>query len=296
MLSSLPPGIHRTLGAFSSDARHYQLSFLFIFLLTGLFALNWSLLPWQIPLTFLVALLTQFGGIHLLKLPLHSLKSALITSFSLCLLFRSESYAVILLATFLSIASKFVFRINGKHFFNPANFGICATILLTGKGWISPGQWGSEGLWLFLVGILGFLVVSRAQRLDLALSFIVGFGGAMLVRMVFWQHWPLDALLHLFTSGSLLLFTFFMITDPASTPAHKTVRICWAFAAGLLAFYLQAYQWINASPLWALFFLSPLSPLLDHFFKGEKFRWTRPEVLSQHLSTSYPGQGLSGTH
>lgn len=273
MLTTTRSGTSRAIAVFSSDARHYQLAFLLTFLLTGLFTLHWSLIPWQIPVTFLAAFLTQYAAIIYYQLPLHTLKSSTISSFSLCLLFRSDHLWVIAVAAILTIASKFIFRTDKKHFFNPANFGICATMLLTGHGWISPGQWGSEGLWLFLVGILGFLVVTRSHRLDLMISFIAGFGGAMIVRMLIWQNWPLDAVTHLFTSGSLLLFTFFMITDPVSTPANKTVRIIWAFTIGLLAFYMQAYKWINGSPLWALFLMSPLTPLLDYLFKGERFSW-----------------------
>jgi len=282
MQTTIRSGTSRWIADYSSDARHYQLTFLFIFLLTGLFALNWSFPAWQIPLTFLTALSTQLAGIIILRLPFHSIKSAFITSFSLCLLFRSDQVPVVLLAAFIAISSKFILKTNGKHFFNPANIGICFTILITGRGWISPGQWGSEGIWLFLVGILGFLVVTRANRLELALSFIAAYGGAFLIRMLLWQNWPVDALTHLFTSGSLLLFTFFMITDPASTPSHKVVRIIWAFSVGLLAFYLQAYHWVNGSPLWALFFLSPLTSVLDYFFKGEKWSWQdrSPEKLN----------------
>lgn len=256
-----------------SDARHYQLSFLLIFLLTGIFRLKWSLLPAQIPLTFLTAALIQAAGIILTGLPWHTLKSAFISSFSLCLLFRSDDYRIIALAAAVSIGSKFILRQDGKHYFNPANIGICLTILLTSKGWISPGQWGSEGLWLFLVGILGFLVVTRARRLELALFFLLAYGGAMAWRVLIWQNWPADAWWHTFSSGSLLLFTFFMITDPVSTPNHKAVRIFWALGIGLLAFWLQAYKWVNGSPLWALFILSFTTPLLDRLFPASRFQW-----------------------
>lgn len=273
MIPTIRSGTSRCFAAFNADARHYQLLFLFIFLITGIFRLNWTLPGWQIPLTFITAIITQLAGILLLRLPWHSLKSALISSFSLCLLFRTDQYWVVLLAASLSISSKFILNFKGKHFYNPANFGICATILISEKAWISPGQWGSEGVWLFLVGILGFLVVTRAKRLELALSFIAAYGGCFIYRMLLWQNWPFDALTHLFTNGSLLLFTFFMITDPASTPGNKRVRIIWAFVTGLLAFYMQAYQWINGSPLWALFLLSPLTPILDYFFKGERWSW-----------------------
>jgi Na+-transporting NADH:ubiquinone oxidoreductase subunit NqrB len=284
MYTHLRTGLRAALQSFPKDARHYQISFLLLFLFTGIFSLKWPIDPNQIFITFFIALIVQTFGIIFLKLPITSLKSAFISSLSLCLLFRCDQYIIIALAALITIASKFVFRAQGKHFFNPANIGICATILLTGQGWISPGQWGSDGLWLFVVGILGFLVVTKANRMELAISFLVGYGGAQIIRMYFYQGWPADALTHLFTNGALLLFTFFMVTDPASTPTHKTVRIIWALAVGLLAFYLQAYKWVNGSPIWALFILSPLTPLLDYLFKGEKFQWTKSDQSSTQLA------------
>ena len=284
MYTHLRTGLRAALQSFPKDARHYQISFLLLFLFTGIFSLKWPIDPNQIFITFFIALIVQTFGIIFLKLPITSLKSAFISSLSLCLLFRCDQYIIIALAALITIASKFIFRAQGKHFFNPANIGICATILLTGQGWISPGQWGSDGLWLFVVGILGFLVVTKANRMELAISFLLGYGGAQIIRMYFYQGWPADALTHLFTNGALLLFTFFMVTDPASTPTHKTVRIIWALAVGLLAFYLQAYKWVNGSPIWALFLLSPLTPLLDYLFKGEKFQWTKSDQSSTQLA------------
>jgi hypothetical protein len=51
-------------------------------------------------------------------------------------------------------------------------------------------------------------------------------------------------------------------------------------AVGALAFYLQAYLWVTASPIWALFFLSPLTPAIDYFFKAEKFAWKQTAVTA----------------
>jgi hypothetical protein len=64
-----------------------------------------------------------------------------------------------------------------------------------------------------------------------------------------------------------------MITDPVSTPSHPQARIAWAALVALLAFYLATYQFVNGAPLWALFFLSPLTILLDKFFVHSKFSW-----------------------
>lgn len=282
--------LHKAKAWYISDARHYQLSFLSIFLLTGLIELQWSLLPYQIPLTFGIAMLTQAAGILISGIPWHSMKSAIITSFSLSIMFRSDDYSVIALAALIAIGSKFILRTQNKHYFNPANIGICLAILLTSKGWISPGQWGSEGVWLFLVGILGFMVVTKAKRLELALFFFLAYGGAMAWRVLVWQNWPADALLHTFSNGALLLFTFFMITDPVSTPAHRIVRVFWAAGTGLLAFWLQAYQWVNGSPLWALFIFSFLTPLLDRLFPAERFQWNS----TGNKTGNAPVQPISG--
>jgi Na+-transporting NADH:ubiquinone oxidoreductase subunit NqrB len=260
-------------GLLNNDARHYQLLFLSTFFLTGMLTLHWNLIPYQLLFTFGTAVCTQLVLIKIFKLPITALKSAFISSFSLSLLFKSDMWWVVMLAAFLGIASKGIFKVNKKHFFNPANFGICATIILTHRGWISPGQWGSAGYWWFLIGMLGFIVITSAHRMETAFAFLATYALLFGYRILVYQNWPSDFFFHQFTNGGLLLFTFFMITDPASTPSNKKARIAWAMAVGILAFYLQAYLWVTASPIWALFFLSPLTPAIDYFFKAEKFEW-----------------------
>lgn len=273
MLNKIKTSYLSLLNYFNSDARHYQMTFQFTFLMTGVFSLQWNITPLQILAVFCTALTTQFLLIKFTKLPMKALKSGGISALSLCLMFRADSIQIMVLAAVLAILSKAIFKVNGKHFYNPANFGLCTTMLLTHQGWISPGQWGSAGTWWFLIGILGFLVTTKAKRIDIALAFIGTFAFLHGWRILIYQQWPVDFFTHQFTNGALLLFTFFMITDPASTPSHKIARVVWAGSVGALAFYLQAYLWINGAPLWALFFLSPLTPLIDYIFKAEQFSW-----------------------
>ena len=51
-----------------------------------------------------------------------------------------------MLAAVVTIAGKFLIRVNGKHIFNPTNGGIVAMLLLTNQVWVSPGQWGAAGV------------------------------------------------------------------------------------------------------------------------------------------------------
>jgi Na+-transporting NADH:ubiquinone oxidoreductase subunit NqrB len=260
---------------FTRDARHYQIAFLSIFLAFGCIGLNWEISLARLLVTFGTCIGTQMVCTHFTTKDHSSVKSALISALSLCLMLKTNLLWVSAFAAFLSIGSKFLIRVKGKHVFNPTNFGIIVSLLVTGQAWISPGQWGSDAMLLFMVGILGLSVLIRVKRLDTAIAFLIGFCGLAFSRSVIYQGWELDHFFLTFSSGTLLLFTFFMITDPAATPSHKWARIIWAFAVGALAFYLQAFKWVNGAPLWALFFLSPLTIVLDRIFKGEKFSWIK---------------------
>ena len=297
-----PEKIFRLIEWFSSDPRHYQIVFLFIFFLYGMIGLNWEVSEANTLLTFFTCLISQAVFTGLTTQDYRSLKSALISSLSLCLMLKTNDSIVIVLASLLTIASKFLLsektflialnlfqhsynlreiqgqvrndkRKNPKHFFNPTNFGIIATILLTHNAWISPGQWGNNGILVFTIGVFGLLVLLRVNRLDTALAFLLTFCALNFFRTVILLGWRMDFFLHQFTSGTLLLFAFFMITDPVSTPSHPKARIIWATMIGTLTFYLSNYQFVNGAPLWALFFLSPLTILLDKIFVHTKFSW-----------------------
>lgn len=266
---------------FRSDPRHYQVLFQLFFLLYGMFVLGWEISLLRFNLVILACLAVQTLFIVFKTKDWTGLKSALISSFSLLLMMQANSISTFMIAAALSVSSKFFLRIRGKHVFNPTNFGIIITFLLTGDAWISPGQWGSDGLMLMFIGCTGLVVLLRVKRLDTAFAFLFAFLGFGFVRNVLYLGWPIDFFYHQLTTGSLLLFTFFMITDPKSTPSSRWPRIVWAMAVGAVAFWLSNTMYVHTAPLWALFFLSPLTPVLDYFFPGKKFQWTPAPELAK---------------
>jgi len=199
--------------------------------------------------------------------------SALITALSLCLLLKTNHQLTSLLAAFLAVSSKYIFRIRQKHIFNPSAFGMAATLLITGDAWLSPGQWGNGTILFFLVLTLGTIVTTRVQKLDISLSCLLTFGGLLYWRQVVSLGWPTDYFLHSISSGSLLLFSFFMISDPKTTPNHPLARMFWAMTIAILAFYLAAFRWMYNTPIWMLVALAPLVPVLDLIFPARSFRW-----------------------
>lgn len=255
------------------DARNWQIIFLSSFLLFGVWLLDWTEEPTSFLIIAPTAILVQFVAIKRYGLPLDSLKSALITSFGLTLLFKTDQPIYLVLAAILAIGSKFIIRFRGKHLFNPATFGIIISIILFQNGWVSPGKWGSSVFLLLMIGAAGLMVLLKAGRIDTGLSFLFTLFILDMFRIVIYQGWEWDVLFHKYLNGSLLLFSFFMITDPATTPNHRKARIIWAAGVAILTFYLQSYVQLHTAPIWALFIVSPLTVILDLMLKSKKFEW-----------------------
>lgn len=273
-----------TTPATSFDPRLYQIASLATLLFYGLFWLRFDITAWQIAATIGTALLTQYVGTRLAKLPFFNPKSAFISSLSLCILLRTDHLAIAALASVVAIGSKFVFRWKDKHLFNPTNLAL-AVGLATGLGWISPGQWGQVAWFGFLIACLGSLVVTRAARADVTLTFLAFYLGLLYVRAL-WLGDPLAIPFHQVESGALLIFAFFMISDPKTTPDSRAGRIIYALCVALAALYVQFGLFRPNGLLWGLIACTPLVPLLDHLFPGARYVWTRPSTGSASPNSS----------
>ena len=258
------------------DPRNWQIIFLSSFLLFGIWRLNWQDEMFNFCILVPTVLSVQFLFIKLYRTNLDSLKSALITGLGLTLLFKTDQWWMLVIAGTIAIAGKFLVRFKGKHIFNPANFGIIISILLFNRGWVSPGQWGSSTLLLLIIGAAGFMVLQKSNRIDTGIAFLGTLFLLDFSRIIVYQGWEWDVLIHKYFSGSLLLFSFFMITDPVSTPNHRFARILWSSGVACLSFYLQAFVQVHTAPIWALFIVSPITLALDYIFKAKRFNWYLP--------------------
>ena len=262
------------------DARLYQIVFLAALLTIGVLARDFSLQWPQMVLTFAAGLAAQALWVRHLGLNNAGLLSALITCFGLSILLRADSWWVHPLEAVLAISAKFTLRWRGKHLFNPANLGVILAITLLPGTWISPGQWGSDLAAALLFIALGSAVTQRARRVDTSWIFLATFLALMALRL-WWIEVPPARIgtlvLHQLQNGALLLFAFFMISDPMTTPNHAGARVFHAMAVAALAWAWQMLLYQPAGPVWALFLLVPLVPLLDHFFAGAKHAWRAAE-------------------
>ena len=254
-----------------ADPRLYQIAVLASLLVYGLVWLDFDITVARAALLLLTVLATQAVGDRIEgRSP--NLRSALISGLSLCLLLRTNRTDLAILAAVVTIAAKFVIRYRGKHIFNPTNGGIVAMLLLTAQVWVSPGQWGSVAFFAFLMACLGGLVVNRASRSDVTYAFIV-FYGALLFGRSWYLGEPFSIPLHRLESGALLLFTFFMISDPKTTPDSRAGRVLFAALVAYGAWYVQFRLFRTNGLLWSLATFSLMVPLIDRVLPGAKYSW-----------------------
>lgn len=247
------------------DPRWLQLFFLASFLAFGLSARDFPV--WHAPLLFAACLGTQALCARLLRVETNGWPSPVITAFGLTLLLRSDAAWVPLFAAAVAIGSKFFVRVRGRHFLNPANAGVCAAMLVSPHAWCSPAQWGQSAVFLLWILALGLAVAHRAFRSDTSLAFLAAHLALKAAR-VGWLGQPRAVFVHQLESGSLLLFAFFMISDPKTTPQRRPLRIVYAAAVAATAFALQLRS-IDNPLLWALLACAPLTPLFDRLSSNQ---------------------------
>jgi hypothetical protein len=261
------------------DPRLFQIAALSALLLYGLLALDFEVRWGSVLLLLVTAQVTQWLGSRWSGIR-YDPKSPLISALSLCLLLRASGWPWLVAGAVVTIGSKFVLRVGsedgGKHVFNPTNFGLVALLLVTpffeGGAWVSPGQWGRGALFLFFLLLAGNVVLRRASRSDVTWAFL-GTWVAILFGRALWLGDPLAIPLHALGDGALLIFAFFMISDPKTTPDSRAGRIVFAVAVAAAGAWGRFVLFETDALLYALAGAAVLTPLLDRLLPAARYRW-----------------------
>ena len=262
------------------DARYFQIVVLSSLLAFGIGVLDFGI-AWQNALAIIAtAQLTQWVGTQAAGLARFDPLSALITSLSLTLLLRTEFVGLAAIAAAIAVGSKFLVRVRGKHVFNPANVALVVMMLATDRAWVSSGQWGSATLGALALACLGFLVLTRAKRAETTIAFLLAYG-ALLFGRAMWLEDPLSIPVHQMQSGALLIFAFFMISDPKTTPDAVVGRVLYGTLVAIVAFVIQFVYYVPNGPILALVLTAPLVPAVDAVLRGARYRWHKSEGVLQ---------------
>ncbi len=236
----------------------------------GTLFLGFNRSPLQILLTVFSACVLDMGLHAVLRersllVPL----SAYISSLSLSLLLNyAHSPYLLFLPVFLTIGSKYLLTLHGRHLYNPSMFGVVVTLLVSG-GLITTApayQWG--GTWAvsaFMVTAALALFVFRVDRVWLVASFLVFYALQTAFRAyVMRHHLPAEALfLGTISSPPFYLFCFFMLTDPRTSPSSRRGQVLTALAITLVDLALHLRESLFTF-LYAAFVVATVKALYGH--------------------------------
>ena len=198
-----------------------------------------------------------------------NLASAYITGISVGILVRSPAYWPYALCSAISIMSKYVLRVKGRHIWNPSNFGIAVLLFLAPETMaVLSIQWGNNYWSLLVIWVLGSIIIWRARRFHISATYVVSF-----FLFAFLRSWitgdPWQAEVAPITGPMYQLFVFFMITDPKTTVRSKTGQCVVAFCVALAEFVLRLDQVVYA-PIFALFFVGPAANLIEIWWDSRR--------------------------
>jgi enediyne biosynthesis protein E5 len=198
-----------------------------------------------------------------------NLASAYITGISVGILVRSPAYWPYALCSIISIMSKYVLRVKGRHIWNPSNFGIAVLLFLAPETMaVLSVQWGNNYWSLLVIWILGSIIIWRARRFHISATYVVSF-----FLFAFLRSWltgdPVLAEIAPITGPMYQLFVFFMITDPKTTVRSKTGQCVVAFFVAMAEFILRLDQVVYA-PIFALFLVGPAANLIEIWWDSKR--------------------------
>ena len=199
--------------------------------------------------------------------------SAYITGISVGILVRSPFLWPYWLTSLLSIASKYVMRLNGRHLWNPSNFGVSALLFLApATVTLLSIQWGNN-LWpMVVIWTLGSVIVWRVGRLHISATYVASFLFFSFVRSAITGN-PWLAEVAPITGPMYQLFIFFMVTDPKTTVRPRWAEMVVVFTVAFAEMLLRLAEIVYA-PLYALFLVGPSALLIETYVESRRARST----------------------
>jgi Na+-translocating ferredoxin:NAD+ oxidoreductase RnfD subunit len=195
--------------------------------------------------------------------------SAYITGISVGILVRSPFLWPYFFASLISIASKYVLRYNGRHLWNPSNFGVSAVVFLApATASVLSIQWGNNIWPMAVIWVLGFAIVWRVGRLHISAAYILSFVAFGLLRSAITGNpWP--AAIAPITGPMYQLFIFFMVTDPRTTVSSRREQIAVVIVVAFVEMLLRLQEVIYA-PFYALFLVGPSSLAIEMWLRSRR--------------------------
>jgi Na+-translocating ferredoxin:NAD+ oxidoreductase RnfD subunit len=171
---------------------------------------------------------------------------------------NTDAWYVFAAVAALSLLTKYVIRYRGSHIFNPSNIGLVLAFVILGSTRVEPLDfwWGPLDVWLITAYVViiggGLLITRRLHLLALAATFwvtlaiglgvLAGSGHCMTTNWAFEPVCGFDFWRVIVTSPELMIFLFFMITDPKTVPTGRVGRVVFGALVAVASTLLIAPQ------------------------------------------------------
>jgi Na+-translocating ferredoxin:NAD+ oxidoreductase RnfD subunit len=204
-----------------------------------------------------------------------------------------------------ALLTKYLIRYRGSHVFNPSNVGLVVAFLVLGSArvepldfWWAPLDGGMIAAYaVILIG--GVLITRRLDLLAAAATFwfalaagvglLAASGHCMVARWAFAPVCGFDFWWVIVTSPEILIFLFFMITDPKTVPPGRVGRIVFGFVLAVVMTFLMAPQTnefgTKVAVLGSLVIVCACRPLLERLAPAAHSAGDDPRRFASRLVT-----------
>jgi enediyne biosynthesis protein E5 len=198
-----------------------------------------------------------------------NLASAYISGISVGILVRSPAFWPYVICAVISIMSKYVLRIKGRHLWNPSNFGISVLLFLAPETVAGLSiQWGNYLLPMLVIWVLGSVIIARLHRFNITGTYVACFIAFAFLRSYITGS-PWQSEVAPLTGPMYQLFIFFMITDPKTTVRSKLWQ-CVVVAIVALVETILRLEHVVYAPFYALFLVGPAALLVEMWFDSRR--------------------------
>lgn len=195
--------------------------------------------------------------------------SAYISGISAGILVRSPFLWPYFFTSLISIASKYVLRLRGRHVWNPTNFGVSAVVFLApATVTVLSIQWGNVIAPMAVIWVLGTVIVWRVGRFHISAAYVLSFLLFSFVRSAI-TGTPWLANVAPITGPMYQLFTFFMVTDPKTTVRSKRGQVLVVFLVAFVEMLLRLQEVVYA-PFYALFLVGPVALVVEQWMDSRR--------------------------
>ena len=195
----------------------------------------------------------------------------------------------------LSILSKYVLRVKGRHLWNPSNFGLCVLFLPAAYGFFDVAplntQWGNNMWPMLVIWGVGLYTIWKVKRFHITGTYIVAFIAFAALRTAITgdSFWAEVAPL---TGPMYQLFALFMITDPKTTVSSKKGEMGVTVLIAFVELFLRLAEFV-AAPFYALFLVGPAAMLVEIYWSTDADEADDAAVAEEETKSPDPDRSVA---